>query len=406
MGEALDKVTLPRNVTIAGESVGAVADLSQSNPQNVTIAEEFVDGIVTRSQAKSRLDAFLAAQGERVSRARWQDAIRQGKVLVNGAVQKKVRSRSGVAGCNCSLAFSSHPSISHLSSVSPSPFAPSPFLPSPFIPPHSSPPHSSPPHYSLLILPLVQPSYAVREGDRVQGSLSPPQSQHALEPSAIALHVVYEDDHVVVINKPPHMVLHRLDKGTSGLLVVAKDPFSQAHLSAQFKARTVHRSYLSLVIGTPSPLADRVDAPIGRDPKDRKRMAVLPLTGSHRSRRAASRYRVVESLAGGAAALVEWRLETGRTHQIRVHARLLGHPLIGDETYGGSTRHVSSRLLASLVSSSPLRSPVAQWIAGLDRPLLHAATLRFVHPHKLEVLTFEVAPPIDFIQALQLLRSL
>ncbi|CAI5503429.1 unnamed protein product [Closterium sp. Naga37s-1] len=111
-------------------------------------------------------------------------------------------------------------------------------------------------------------------------------------------------------------IVHRLDKGTSGLLVVAKDPFSQAHLSAQFKARTVHRSYLSLVIGTPSPLSDRVDAPIGRDPKDRKRMAVLPLTGSHRSRRAASRYQVLESLAGGAAALVEWRLETGRTHQV------------------------------------------------------------------------------------------
>ncbi|CAI7822876.1 unnamed protein product, partial [Closterium sp. NIES-54] len=88
-----------------------------------------------------------------------------------------------------------------------------------------------------------------------------------------------------------------------------------------------------------------------------------------------TRYHVLESLAGGAASLVEWRLETGRTHQIRVHARLLGHPLIGDETYGGSMRHVSSRLLASLPSSSPLRSSVVQWIAGLDRPLLHAATL-------------------------------
>ncbi|CAI7881493.1 unnamed protein product [Closterium sp. NIES-54] len=113
-----------------------------------------------------------------------------------------------------------------------------------------------------------------------------------------------------------------------------------------------------------------------------------------------TRYHVLESLAGGAASLVEWRLETGRTHQIRVHARLLGHPLIGDETYGGSMRHVSSRLLASLPSSSPLRSSVVQWIAGLDRPLLHAATLGFVHPHKLEVLTFEVAPPTDFIRAL------
>ncbi|GJP72233.1 hypothetical protein CLOP_g2981 [Closterium sp. NIES-67] len=201
-------------------------------------------------------------------------------------------------------------------------------------------------------------------------------------------------------------IVHRLDKGTSGLLVVAKDSFSQAHLSAQFKARTVHRSYLSLVIGTPAPHSDRVDAPIGRDPKDRKRMAVLPMTGSHRSRRAASRYRVVESLAGGAAALVEWRLETGRTHQIRVHARFLGHPLIGDETYGGSIRHVSSRLLASLPSSSPLRSSVAQWIAGLDRPLLHAATLGFVHPETLEFVTFEVPPPSDFIMALGLLRSL
>ncbi|GJP72232.1 hypothetical protein CLOP_g2981 [Closterium sp. NIES-67] len=390
-----------------GESAGGVLISEESSdtvplPQSVAIAGESVDVVVPRSQAKSRLDAFLAAQGERISRARWQDAIREGTVLVNGRAQKK-------------------------------------------------------------------PSYAVREGDRVQGSLAPPKALQALEPSAVALDVVYEDGHVVVVNKAAHMVVHpaagnwqgtlvnallhhyqlpssssslpsssdllleergeessqgyvrmgmtggadvrpgivhRLDKGTSGLLVVAKDSFSQAHLSAQFKARTVHRSYLSLVIGTPAPHSDRVDAPIGRDPKDRKRMAVLPMTGSHRSRRAASRYRVVESLAGGAAALVEWRLETGRTHQIRVHARFLGHPLIGDETYGGSIRHVSSRLLASLPSSSPLRSSVAQWIAGLDRPLLHAATLGFVHPETLEFVTFEVPPPSDFIMALGLLRSL
>ncbi|KAB1203613.1 RNA pseudouridine synthase 2, chloroplastic [Morella rubra] len=221
-------------------------------------------------------------------------------------------------------------------------------------------------------------SHNVKAGDKVYCTISELQPLRA-EPENIPLNIVYEDDHVLVVNKPAHMVVHpapgnatgtlvngilhhcslpvafsnaevlsddefssfstddspneglyssmsgssirpgivhRLDKGTSGLLVVAKDERSHAHLSEQFKLHTIERLYISLTCGVPSPIAGRVEVPIGRDLNNRIRMAAIPGSNiSRQARHAASRYKVIEILAGGGSALVEWRLETGRTHQ-------------------------------------------------------------------------------------------
>eukprot|EP00271_Cylindrocystis_brebissonii_P018233 TRINITY_DN5083_c0_g1_i1.p1 TRINITY_DN5083_c0_g1~~TRINITY_DN5083_c0_g1_i1.p1 ORF type:complete len:304 (-),score=64.85 TRINITY_DN5083_c0_g1_i1:552-1463(-) len=202
-------------------------------------------------------------------------------------------------------------------------------------------------------------------------------------------------------------IVHRLDKGTSGLLVVAKDEYSHACLCDQFKARTVRRMYVSLTCGVPRLAEGRVEAPIGRDPRDRKRMAVVMQTGrSGRSRYAASRYRVIETLANGSAALVEWRLETGRTHQIRVHARHSGHPILGDEAYGGTGGGALALLMRGGGGVPGRASAVKQLMARLERPYLHAQTLGFIHPHTQEELFFTAEPPTDFLNTLSVLRGL
>ncbi|KAL2622413.1 hypothetical protein R1flu_002618 [Riccia fluitans] len=326
-------------------------------------------------------------------------------------------------------------------------------------------------------------SLTIKTGDIVECKLSGPTSSEA-EPEDIALDMVFEDVHLIVINKPAHMVVHpapghakgtlvnallhhcglpamqlvtgssgsqggllgsqevdedifdadendeeegvqpetkgrlewsgpapiirpgivhRLDKGTSGLLVVAKDDYTHEHLCNQFKARTVRRSYMSLTCGCPPPGIGRVDVPIGRDPRDRKRMAAFPFaTANMRTRSAASKYRVLEILADGGSALVEWRLETGRTHQIRVHAQHLGYPLLGDDLYGGTKGAAEAKLLHRFpsVKHGPLRHMLAQ----IDRPCLHAQTLGFLHPWTGEELNFMRPPPEDFAVILQLLR--
>ena len=230
-------------------------------------------------------------------------------------------------------------------------------------------------------------SYRLRAGDRVEIAILPPAPE-TLEPESIALPVVHEDDHVLVIDKPAGMVVHpgaghargtlaaaalahapavagvggprrpgivhRLDKDTSGLLVMAKSQTAYDSLTAQLVARTARRVYLSIVHGRLTAPEGVVDQPIGRDPRDRTRMAVRP---PGQGRRAVTRWQVVERFPQ--FTLVEARLETGRTHQIRVHFAALGHPVAGDTVYGGRRRTV----------------PVA-----LDGLALHAAGLGFVHP--------------------------
>jgi 23S rRNA pseudouridine1911/1915/1917 synthase len=229
------------------------------------------------------------------------------------------------------------------------------------------------------------------------------------EAQDIALNIVYEDDHLLVVDKPAGMVVHpaagnfdgtlvnallhhcaarlsgiggvarpgivhRIDKDTSGLLVVAKTDVAHEGLAAQFARHSIERRYLALTSGIPAPPAGTIDAPLARSASNRKKIAVV---AGNRGKRAVTRYRIVESLRD--AALVECRLETGRTHQVRVHLASIGHPLLGDPVYGragGRHRELLKRL-------------------DFHRQALHAAALGFVHPVSKENLSFESALPSD-----------
>ncbi|CAL5050184.1 unnamed protein product [Urochloa decumbens] len=316
--------------------------------------------------------------------------------------------------------------------------------------------------------PVSKVSHMVKGGDLVSCTVSELQPLRA-EAEDIPLDIVYEDDHVLVVNKPAHMVVHpapgnangtlvnailhhcristftclarnstgdecpdssdddidvfdvdqfttedvssevrdalvrpgivhRLDKGTSGLLVVAKDEHSHAQLAKQFRLHTIRRVYISLTCGVPHPNSGRIEASIARDPNNRIRMIAIAGSGHRYARNAASRYKVREVFAGGGSALVEWRLETGRTHQIRAHAKYLGIPLLGDETYGG-TKSLALSLLRPRTPSK-YHSGLSDLISKVDRPCLHAALLGFKHPHSGKILEFSCPPPDDFTEVL------
>ncbi|KAH9759265.1 RNA pseudouridine synthase 2 [Citrus sinensis] len=385
--------------------------------------EETVD----TKAGKLRLDAWISSRIDGISRARVQSSIRSGLVSINGQVVSKV-------------------------------------------------------------------SHNVKGGDMVNCTISELQPLRA-EAEDIPLDIVYEDDNVLVVNKPAHMVVHpapgnatgtlvngilhhcslptlassnqeafsdaedisddeefsssisgasirpgivhRLDKGTSGLLVVAKDEHSHAHLSEQFKLHTIERVYISLTSGVPSQSSGRIEVPISRDPNNRIRMAAIPGSNKHgQARHAASRiyqsecssfpfdiydsetwtlrpiesrskwgmYKVIEILAGGGSALVEWRLETGRTHQIRAHAKYMGIPLLGDEVYGGTKNMAKSLLQPRTAPGS--HGKVLKLVSGLQRPCLHAVALGFTHPHTREKIQFSCPPPADFAEILSQLREI
>ena len=225
----------------------------------------------------------------------------------------------------------------------------------------------------------------------------------------IDLDIVHEDEHLLVVDKPAGMVVHpaagnpdgtlvnallhhcagrlsgiggvarpgivhRIDKDTSGLLVVAKTDVAHEGLAKQFARHDIHRAYLAIAAGIPSPAQGTIDAPIARSPANRKKMAVV---ADGRGKRAVTRYRIVAPLRR--AALVECRLETGRTHQVRVHMASIGHPLIGDPVYG-RTLSEHRDLLKSL---------------DFHRQALHAAELGFEHPVSKENLTFKSPLPSD-----------
>jgi len=266
----------------------------------------------------------------------------------------------------------------------------------------------------------LRPSLRVRAGQRLIVEVPPPV---AAEPQAedIPLDVVHEDTHLLVVNKPAGLVIHpgagrssgtlvnallrhvrdlsgvggvarpgivhRLDRGTSGLLVVAKDDATHRALSEQFAGRTVEKEYLALVLGVPRTAEGTVAAPIGRDPVHRRRMSVRPTRG----RDARSSWRLEEALDG--VSLLRVRIHTGRTHQIRVHLASLGHPVAGDATYGG-TRTPPSR-----------RGEVRDILRSLARPALHAARLAFTHPATGARLEFEAPLPADLAQVLSRLRA-
>lgn len=199
-------------------------------------------------------------------------------------------------------------------------------------------------------------------------------------------------------------IVHRIDKGTSGLLVIAKDEQAHAGLCKQFAARSVDRTYIAILLGVPNPTKGRIEAPIGRDPRERKRMAVVWAPGAG-AKPAASRYRVLEILANGGASVVQWNLESGRTHQIRVHAKHLGYSMLNDVEYGGGGGGAAAVLSQGGRAMERTAADVIVDALPESRPMLHARSLGFLHPITGEQMKFEVPPPADFARVLELLRA-
>lgn len=255
--------------------------------------------------------------------------------------------------------------------------------------------------------PVASRSRKLVAGDELSVEVPPPADRSLVPDPSVDVRVVFADEHVVVVDKPAGLVVHpgagspggtmahgllaafpdlagvggdearpgivhRLDAGTSGLLVVARSEQAHADLVAQLSARTVERRYRALVHGLVSAPAGLIDGPLGRHPKDPTRFAVV--AGGKEAR---TRYEVVDRREGGAleTTLLVCRLESGRTHQIRVHLSALGHPVVGDVAYGG------------------------QALLGLTRPYLHAFRLAFDHPASGQRVAFESPVPLDLVEA-------
>jgi 23S rRNA pseudouridine1911/1915/1917 synthase len=319
---------------------------TSSPPDNETITLR-----VSENGADARLDTYLAAHIEGWSRARLQRLIEAGDVLVGGRAAK--------------------------------------------------------------------PSYKLRANDEIEIELTPPPSM-AFIPENIPVEIVYEDDDLIIVNKPAGMVVHpaagnqsgtlanalayhfqqlssragairpgivhRLDKETSGLMVVAKNEVTHEKLADQFRAREVFKSYVALVHGVVAKNTGQIDQPIARDPRNRTRMAVV-----RGGRSALSIYRIRKRY--DRFTLLDVELKTGRTHQIRVHLAWLKHPVVGDEVYGGGRDNS--------VAEAKLRAKIRK----LGRQFLHAEKLEFRHPRTNALLSFSVPLPDKLTDLLQEMDS-
>jgi 23S rRNA pseudouridine1911/1915/1917 synthase len=268
----------------------------------------------------------------------------------------------------------------------------------------------------------VKPNYKVKPGDIIQVVLPTPPREIELIPENIPINIIYEDDDVIVVNKEPGMVVHpaygnytgtlvnalmwhfkdlplfqkgeqrpglvhRLDKNTSGILLIAKNEFAHNRLAKQFFDRTTDRKYIALVWGTPDPPEGTITGNVGRNPKDRKIMFVFP-DGSQ-GKHAVTHYKVIENL--GYISMVECKLETGRTHQIRVHFSYIKHPLFNDEEYGGDQ-------ILKGTTFTKYQQFVKNCFTILPRQALHAKSLAFDHPVTMERLSFESELPEDMMK--------
>lgn len=265
----------------------------------------------------------------------------------------------------------------------------------------------------------VKPNYRVKPGDIIQIVLPSPPREIELIPENISINIVYEDDDVIVVNKEAGMVVHpaygnytgtlvnalmwhfrdlplfqtgelrpglvhRIDKDTSGILVVAKNEYAHNRLAKQFFDRTTDRKYIGLVWGTPDPAEGTITGNVGRNLKDRKIMQVFP-DGSQ-GKHAVTHYKIVENL--GYISMVECKLETGRTHQIRVHFSYIKHPLFNDDEYGGD------RILKG-TTFTKYQQFVKNCFEILPRQALHAKSLEFNHPVTRKRLSFDSELPLD-----------
>jgi len=275
----------------------------------------------------------------------------------------------------------------------------------------------------------VKSNYKVKPGDVITVVMDRPRRELEIIPEDIPLNVVYEDDDVMVIDKPPGLVVHpghgnytgtlvnalawrlkdehgfdshdprlglvhRIDKDTSGLLVVAKNPEAKTHLGIQFFNKTTQRKYVALVWGIVKDNEGRIEGNLGRDPKDKMKVIVFP--DGESGKPAVTHYRVLERL--GYVTLVECQLETGRTHQIRVHLKYIGHTLFNDERYGGNE-------ILKGNNHTKYKQFVENCFEVCPRQALHAQTLGFVHPRTGEEMFFESPVPDDMNQLIEKWRN-
>lgn len=268
-------------------------------------------------------------------------------------------------------------------------------------------------------------SHKVKSGEKITIEIPPPRESKIL-PENIPLDIIYEDDDLLVVNKKAGMVVHpaagnysetlvnallyhcknlsgiggvlrpgivhRLDKGTSGLLVVAKNDLAHSKLSEQLKDKTLYREYIALVCGHLPTKQGSIQAPIGRSLKDRKKMVVTKI----KSKEAWTEFKVLKSF--NLCDLLQLKLKTGRTHQIRVHLSYLGHPVLGDPEYGGRAKWVSAL--------SVNKRKMAQELLNLiNRQALHAFKIGFVHPQRNQYLEFESPIPVDISKVITFLEA-
>ena len=274
---------------------------------------------------------------------------------------------------------------------------------------------------------VVKQNYKVKAGDQIKVMFTHPPYEFLLTPEDIPLDVVYEDSDLMVVNKPPGMVVHpghgnysgtlinallfhvkdlplnaderpglvhRIDKDTSGLLVVAKTAKAMTHLAKQFFDKTSEREYLAIVWGNVEEELGTVRGHIGRHPKNRLQMAVFP--EGDQGKEAVTHYKVIERL--GYVTLVSCVLETGRTHQIRAHMKHIGHTLFNDERYGGE------KILKG-TTFTKYKQFVDNAFKALPRQALHAKTLGFVHPSSGELMRFNTPIPEDMVLCIEKWRA-
>lgn len=270
----------------------------------------------------------------------------------------------------------------------------------------------------------VKPNYKIHPNDVVTIALPEPPRDTDVKPEKIDLNIVYEDEHLLVVNKAAGMVVHpayqnwsgtlvnaltyhfqslpsmpgnegrpglvhRIDKDTSGLLVIAKTEMAITHLAKQFFDHSIERTYQAIVWGIPSPESGTINVNVGRSLKDRRVTAAFP--NADFGRTAITHYKLLKDLRY--VSLIECRLETGRTHQIRAHMKFIGHPLFNDETYGGAE-----------VLKGTLFSKYKQFVDNcftiIPRQALHAKSLAFIHPATGAHMSFDSDLPQDFVEVI------